>query len=1106
MNSLLSFFLRRRITTFMLFFGLFLWGMISVRLLPVSLMPTTESPALTIVTKYPGVAPSRIEEILTKPIEEQIVGVGGIESIYSTSEEGESRVNVVFSEVRDLTLKAVELKSKIDLIRDTFPREVEEPAVIRYDPSDRPIFIVKLESSSYSLKDLREIAENKIKKRLERVDGVSEIRVGGGRYREITVEVNRDILNHLGIPLSEVMERIRTANVDLPAGRIQSGEHWINVRVLGKFSAMKIMEEITVRSPAQDKLIKLKDIANVYDGHRDREDISRENGNENVTIYVQKAGEANTLSVCEGLREELSQISFPYVKTEVTYDQSEFIKISIDRVSSSAATGGLIAILVMFLFLRNFRATLIVGASIPLSIVITFAVMFLTKTGINVMTLAGLALGAGLLIDNSVVVLDRIFFLRQQADAKAEALAKLKGEVSSEPKEKKKKKSKKEESDTKDSESPKQEPIVDPVDQSVLGLYKELAASTLTNIAVFFPFFIGSKELKQLYGGMSYTVSFSILISLCVSLFFLPQLAKIFLSKSENFKPFRFDSSYVLGIPWIGKRLNFLVIIGSRIGDFYTRYFSNKFNLHRLRKFYLAFLSGLLRKPQLAYLSLIGLIVAGSAITPFLKQEYVDPVDAGEIRASVELETGTHLEATSDRVKRIEDLIKTVPDVEKINSKIEKWHADLYIKLKPPDKRSKSSDELIASFKGLTEPLKDVFVYYVENGSMDSGRELDIEFIGDDPSKLKDIAREAAGKIKSITGIQETVLRFRDGKQEFRLNVFQDKMALTGLSSQEVGNYVRTAIQGSIPTKFIEESKEIDIRVRFREVDRIDINQVAAYKIPGAKTSISIAELSVPEEKEGETKIYRKNKRRMVTITAKLGSLDLGSAVVKIGEVLKEIQMPDNYYFEFGSSYKKLEKNKKEMGFMIFLAIFLIYCILASLFESLKIPWILLVSVPLGVFADLILLFVFRMSLNISVYIGFILLAGIAINNSIMLVDQTIHILHESKAVDRNFALIRATLKSASERLRPILMTTLTTVTALVPTMLDFGEGSQLWRPLAITVFSGLSISTVLTLLFVPVLFFASERKGNGNKRNWIRMIKEKFKKPQEFKSLPLND
>ncbi|RHX81905.1 efflux RND transporter permease subunit [Leptospira yasudae] len=1102
MNSILGFFLRRRITTFMLFFGLFLWGMISVRLLPVSLMPTTESPALTIVTKYPGVAPSRIEEILTKPIEEQIVGVGGIESIYSTSEEGESRVNVVFSEVRDLTLKAVELKSKIDLIRDTFPREVEEPAVIRYDPSDRPIFIVKLESSSYSLKDLREIAENKIKKRLERVDGVSEIRVGGGRYREITVEVNRDILNHLGIPLSEVMERIRTANVDLPAGRIQSGENWINVRVLGKFSAMKIMEEITVRSPAQDKLIKLKDIALVYDGHRDREDISRENGNENVTVYVQKAGEANTLSVCEGLREELSQISFPYVKTEVTYDQSEFIKISIDRVSSSATTGGLIAILVMFLFLRNFRATLIVGASIPLSIVITFAVMFLTKTGINVMTLAGLALGAGLLIDNSVVVLDRIFFLRQQADAKAEALSKLKMQQLDKPKGKKGKNKKEEPITT--NESTVDENTSNIVDASVLGLYKELAASTLTNIAVFFPFFIGSKELKQLYGGMSYTVSFSILISLCVSLFFLPQLAKIFLSDPENFRPFRFDPNFFLKIPLIGNRLNGVVSFAGRLNFYYTNYVSRIFSLHRLRKYYLSLLNQLLRRPQLAYLSLIGLIVAGGTIAPFLKQEYVDPVDAGEIRASVELETGTHLEATSDRVKRIEDLIKTVSDVEKINSKIEKWHADLYIKLKPPDKRSKRSDELITEFKGLTEPLKDVFVYYVENGSMDSGRELDIEFIGDDPARLKEIAKEAAGKIKSISGIQETVLRFRDGKQEFRLNVFQDKMALTGLNSQEVGNYVRTAIQGSIPTKFIEESKEIDIRVRFREADRIDLSQVAAYKIPGAKSSISIAELSNPEEKEGETKIYRKNKRRMVTITAKLGSLDLGSAVKKIGEVLKEIPMPDNYYFEFGSSYKKLEKNQREMAFMIFLAIFLIYCILASLFESMKIPWILLVSVPLGVFADLIILFVFRMSLNISVYIGFILLAGIAINNSIMLVDQTIHIFTHSKAKNRNFALVRATLKSASERLRPILMTTLTTVTALIPTMLDFGEGSQLWRPLAITVFSGLSISTVLTLLFVPILFYTSERNTEG--RSWISVFKQKLFRKQEFKSLPLEE
>ncbi|TGL64206.1 efflux RND transporter permease subunit [Leptospira sarikeiensis] len=1097
MTSILGFFLRRKITSFMIFGGFFLWGLLSVNLLPVSLMPPTESPALSIVTKYPGVAPSRIEEILTKPMEEQIVGVGGIESIYSTSEEGESRINVIFSEVRDITLKAVELKSKIDLIRHTFPREVQEPTVIRYDPSDRPIFIVKMESSAYSLKEMREIAENKIKKRLERVDGVSEVRVGGGRYREILVEVNRNILNFLGISLAEVMERIRNSNVDLPAGRIQENEGWINVRVLGKFSAIQTMEEIVVRSPSQNKWVKLRELGSVYDGHRDREDISREDGNENVTIYVQKAGDANTISVCEGLRDELSQVSFPEVKTEITYDQSEFIKISIDRVAGSAMTGGLIAVFVIFLFLRNFRATLIVGASIPLSIVITFAIMFVSKIGFNVMTLAGLALGAGLLIDNSIVVLDRIFRLRQ-AVVLSQSIP-----VENTKRHKKKKKQQLEPVEKK----PIPLDLKQIVDDSVMGLYKELAASTFTNIAVFLPFFFGSRELKQLYGGMSLTVSFSILISLAVSLFFLPQLAKLLLSKPEHFENFKFKTFQDRLVAILGKN-------GPRFEDKLIR-FQNSFSkldtrFDKVKRFlslkfvqerYMKFLTRIFRNPKWAYMALIFLLVSGTAVVPFLKQEYIDPVDAGEIRASVELETGTHLDATSEKVKTIEAILGKVEDVDKINAKVEKWHADLYIKLKPLNKRRKTSEELISEFKELTSSLEDVFVYYVENTSMDSSRELDIEFIGDDTEVLKKVAKAGAGKIKQIPGIQETVLRFRDGKQEFLLNIHQDKMALIGLSSEEVGNYIRTAIQGSIPTKFIEDSKEVDIRVRFREEDRLNIEQIPNYKIPGDKSVVSVAELSIPQEKEGETKIYRKNKRRMVTITAKLGSLDLGTAVEKIKETLNGVQLPNNYYYEFGGSFKKLQKNRIEMAFMIFLAIFLIYCILASLFEDLRLPWLLMVSVPLGIFADLLILFCFRMSLNISVYIGFILLAGIAINNSIMLVDQAMHLFRHSKAKNQRFALLIATVRSASERLRPILMTTFTTVTALIPTMLDFGEGSQLWRPLAITVFWGLSISTLLTLILVPVLFFHFQGRTFREKPEGTIF---RFFRKKTYRTLPL--
>lgn len=999
----------------MLFSGLLIWGILSLNKLSISLMPPTESPALTIVTKYPGVAPSRIEEILTKPMEEQIIGVGGIESIYSSSEEGESRINIMFQSVDNLTLKSVDIKSKIDLIRDSFPREVEEPTVIRYDPSDRPIFIVKLESPVYSLKDLRDYAENKIKKRLERVDGVSEIRVGGGHLREINVEIDRGVLNFFNLPLSDVMNQLRQANLDLPSGKIRVNKDWVNARVLGKYSAVKEIENITITSKG-DKLVKIKDFAEVFDGQRDREDISRENGNENVTIYVQKAGDANTLLVCKELEEELKQVSLRNIQQEITYNQATFIDKSISRVTNSAIFGGLIATFIIYLFLRNYKATLIVAISIPLSIFITFAVMYISGTGINVMTLSGLALGAGLLIDNSVVMLDRIFYLNKHRPTYT---------------------------------------LEENIDFATLSLYKELFASTFTNVAVFIPFLFGSRELNQLYGGMALTVSISLIISLIVSVIFLPMIAKTILTRSQN------NSSknvvIVKNLDRYFKKFNFRIKID------YLR-------LETIRKRYIRSMIYCLKYPKPLVLIIIAMLIISIIIIPFMKQEYIDPVDAGEIRASVELETGVHLDATSERVENIEEQLRSVPDVEKVTSKVEKWHADLYIKLKDLSERNKSSQELIVDFKELTDKNPDAFVYYVESGAMDNSRELDIEFIGDDSDLLKKIASESAEKLKNIPGVQNVVLRFRQGKIEFLLKVFQDKLALSGLTSENMGSYIRTGIQGSIPTKFIDDSKEIDIRVRFREEDRLDLTQVEAYLIPGKK-NVSVRELSIQQEADGETKIYRKNKRRIATITAKIGDLDLGTAVSRIQDVLSDVELPDNYYFELGDSYKKLKQNQYEMMFMILLALFLIFTILASLFQSLKLPWIILLSVPLGVLSVFIILFILNMSLNVSVYIGFILLSGITINNSIMIVERAEYYSSGNKT-NTSFSLAIAIARASRERLRPILMTTLTTVMALCPTMLDFGEGSQLWRPLAITVFFGLSFSTVLTLFIVPIFYF----------------------------------
>lgn len=1017
MNSIIDFFVRRPVTTSMVVIGFSLWGFIALNFLPVSLMPPSESPALTIVTRYPGTSPSKIEESLTKPIEEQIVGVGGIESIYSTSEEGESRVNVSFVSGSKIAKISLEIRARIDLIRGSFSREVEEPQITRYDPSDRPVFIIKLESDKFSLKELRDIAENKIKKRLERVDGISEINVGGGFQREINVEIDRNKLNFLQIKIANLLDQIRRANINLPAGKLFENDKWVSIRVVGKFDAVEKIKSVTVIVPSQDKIVRLGDVAEVKDGFREKENISRENGKEIVSIYVQKAGDANTLSVCDGLAEELSEFKFPGINATITYNQSEYIRSSINRVSNSAIYGGMIAVIVLFLFLKNIRATIAVSIAIPLSVIATFAVMQSSKVGIHIMSLSGLALGIGMMVDSSIVVLDSIFFKMEKEGFR--------------------------------------ENIAGNAVKSVSG---ELFASVITNIAVFFPILFSSIELQQLYGGLAMTVSSSLLISLLVSLIVLPVLANRLFRKEIHFN----ESNLYHKILGLTNRI---------YSKFPANYQKIRLNMKIVREKYVLLLRYALANQRLIFtISLVVMFVATSLVFT-LKQEYIDPLDTGEIKASVELETGTHLEATDKRIFKVEEIFRTYPQVERVSSKVEKWHADIYIKLKSNESRKESASQMIDLFKVKTDTIGDAFVYYVEVGGGDESRELDIEFVGDDGEVLKKLAKEASAVVSKIPGIQQVALRFREGKNELRLDFDHEKASTAGISASEFGSTLKTAIQGSIPTKYIDDGKEVDIKVRFREEDRSQLSQVFDYLIPGKESNVFMAALVTQSEAESESKIYRKNKRKVVSITAKLGELDLGNAVKKISAELDNIEYPPNYYYDFGGNYKKLKKNQIEMLLLVSLAFFLIYCILAALFESFSYPVIIIVSIPFAVAGVIIALFIFNLSLNISVYIGLVMLIGIVVNNAILLIEQFIRKVQVDSPKNRS-DLELVIVNSSLDRLRPILITTLTTVLGLLPTAFDMGEGSQLWRPLAITVVSGLTISTFLTLILVPLIFF----------------------------------
>ncbi|WP_061249247.1 efflux RND transporter permease subunit [Leptospira alstonii] len=1039
MDSLIGLLYRRHITTFMLFVAVGIFGLISIPRLPVSLMPPTSSPAITILTRYPGISPSKIEEIITKPIEEQISGVGGIEDILSSSEEGESRINVIFKPGTKVSYRSLEVRSKIDLIRGNFPREVEEPAILRYDPTNKPIFIVKLESERYKLKELREFGENKYKKKFERIDGVSEIHVGGGFQREINIDIDKGKLLQTGVGLEEVLSKIRTANVDVPAGNLSIGDNYINIRVIGKLIQVKEIGKIPITVGKSEQIVYLSDISNVKDGFREKEDIARDAGKEVVSIYVQKAGDANSLALCEELRRELSSIHIEGIQQSINYDQSQTIKTAIAKVADSAIQGGIIAVVVLFLFLRNFYATILVSVSIPLSIISTFGLMYFFNVGINVISLCGLALGVGMLVDCSVVVIDRIFFVHHE-----------KGFVE------------------------------DGILKASSGLSKELFASVLTSIAVFFPIFFSSRELRDLYGGLAITVSASLVTSLIVSLTFLPTLAKFILTKESRFQtlvPPQYVLTYISKMKYYIEVEMYYKIVSWLRNKILRRRQTNlnpespdpyefyRFDLTETLRF-------LLKHYNKTALYSTAIIVVCLGLSYFLKQEYIDPTDSNEISASLEVETGTHLDATDLITKSVEKVIENNPNVEKVSSKVEKWHSDLMIKLKSAAlRKGKSANDVITELKKETDELKNAFVFYTESGAGEGSKEIDIEIIGDEAETIKELARESAKEIGGIPGIQQVALRFKEGKDQITFSIDKVKASQSGLLPNQIANFMKTAYTGSIPTKFYDKDKEIDIRVRFSEEDREGPESVFGVAIPSSKSEkiskTPLIELSSIKKEKAESRIYRKNKRRTYGLTAKLGDIDTGSAVIEIETALKKISFPENYHYEMTGNYKKLKESKTEMINLIVLAFIIIVCILSSLFESFLLPFLIILTIPFSAAGVILTLFVFRMSLNISVYIGFVMLAGITVNNSILIVETFLEKLKSNQYYEIDVLLT----EGIRERIRPILITTITTVLGLLPSVLDSGEGSQLWRPLAVTVVAGLSISTALTILLFPAFF-----------------------------------
>jgi HAE1 family hydrophobic/amphiphilic exporter-1 len=1018
---------QRPIAIFMAFIAVVLIGVISLTKLPVELMPNIGYKKITIITRVRGgMPPTEVEELVTRPIEDAVSLVGRVEEIVSKSEKGESQVVIKFEPGTDMNFAALEVREKFAKIKNKLPREIERPVIARYEESDVYVMIGAVNSKKYTTEYLRRITDEDIKEYILRINGVANVDVYGGRERKILVELDQDKLDAYNLSILHVIDKLGINNLNLLAGKVEGERNKYLLRTMGEFKTIEEIKDIPIDRSAADSLIKLKDIAMIEDSFLEPENYARLGiepariPRDIVSLYIHKESQANTIRVVEGvkkqidgpIREKLSELGLILgedLNIEIISDQAEFIIKAIDTVRNSLLYGAILAAFILFYFLRSRRTTFIIFTSIPTSVVATFAIMYFRNLlfpkgaiSINVMTLSGLALGIGMLVDNSIVVLENVFSKREKN--------------------------------------------MGPHEAAVIGtkeVFLAIVASTITTIVVFLPIIFVTEDIKMLYGSLGLTVTFSLLASLIVALTLIPCLASRFLGVVKG------------GI-----------------------------DLSRVKKRYQRCLSFVLRKRYFFVSTAFILFVIAMLSLKGLDVEGLGQTEQGKFTMFARLEAGAKLEASDEMVEEIEDILSKHPAIENFSSRVEGWSSRIYVSLVPFAERRHTTESVIEwlrpKMKEIERRYKGGFIYFSEIQAPGLP-EVKLDVYGHNYDKLNEMIAGIGQGIQSVPGMADLKRSIEPGRPEYQLIVDKEKAAYYGFTTRDVADIVHAEMRGLRATLFHTEAKEVETIARLQKEDKETFEDIRNLLMTTARgDSIRLRQIADFKSAIGPSEIHRKNKNRYIELSGTSTKLSESKAIKRIQKALKGFKLPRDYYWEFSGDYERQVQNQRQLMFALFIVLILVYMVLASLFESYYQPFIIMVSIPLALIGAILILWITRKAIGTGVYIGGIMLAGIVVNNAIILIDKTNRIRKE------NTSLLKAVIMGGRDRLRPILLTTSTTVLALIPMALDRSEASNLWSPLAITVIGGLLFSTILTLILVPSMYIIFEDVHRSLKRRTL--------------------
>ncbi len=1056
MRRLIEIATERRVTIMMSVVAIVLFGLVSLSRLKVNLLPDISYPTVTVRTELTGAAPIEIENLLTKPIEEAVGVIRNVRLVRSVSRAGQSDVTLEFSWGTDMDIAGVDVREKIDIL--DLPIEAQRPLLLRFDPSSEPIMRLSLlkkgedgaevTTSESGLKALRRLAEDQIKNELEAEEGTAAVKVSGGLEDEIQIQVDQQKLSQLGISIQQIAQRIRAENVNLSGGRLEEGNQRFLVRTINEFQSVEGFASAIVANVA-GRPIYLGDVATVKRGYKEREAITRVKGRESVELAVYKEGDANTVQVANRVKRRLQQIqkSLPD-KLELVkiYDQSKFIASAINDVTTAAIFGGILAIIVLYGFLRDSRATSIIAVAIPISVIGTFLLMYANDISLNIMSLGGIALAIGMLVDNAIVVLENIFRKREQGEGTLEAARNGTAEVSG-----------------------------------------AVIAATLTTIAVFFPMVFISGIAGQLFRDQALTVTFALVFSLIVALTLIPMLAALgsgyrYEELKEDTPAGRFTKIVALvvrGLAWVFGKIKWL---------FWLILWAPSWLLQRLYKavatIYPDMLAWSLEHRAIILSGAAAIFVGTMLLIPRLGTELIPQLSQGEFNVDLRLPPGAPLADTDRAIQATQRATRDIDNVElsfSVAGTGNRLDANpveagentgtLSITMSPGSGREEENKAMDVMRHQLSR-LPGVQYEFSRPALMSFASPLQIEVSGYNLDALAAVNQAIVTAMSASDRFTDIKTTVEQGNPEIQIVFDQERAAKLGLAVRDIADRVVANVRGEVATRFTWRDKKIDVLVR--SVDTRDASVEELRKLivnPTAERPVTLEAVADIRVSRGPSEVRRIAQQRVALITANLGYGDLGAAAAEARSIIDRTPMPSGIAAMVSGQNEEMQASFESMQFALGLAVFLVYLVMASQFESLIHPFVILFTIPLALVGAVLALFLTGTTVNIVALIGVIMLTGIVVNNAIILVDLI------NQLRSNGTAKIEAIMEAGRARLRPILMTTLTTALGLLPMAIGFGEGAEVRTPMAITVIGGLLVSTLLTLIVIPVVYSLLDRK-----------------------------